>query len=162
ITTGVSPFQSSDPVTTLIAVATEQPRPLREVDPAIPAELDDLVMRLLSKDPNSRPSSAGYVVESLRAIEKTTPASGVAAAINEVISHSIQRSIQWIRSRRSGSSPTPAAPSRRIPTASLPPLTVEPVYQMPIPDYSGRRRSRIKRFALIFIVIFVLYQIVRS
>ncbi len=160
--TGVSPFQSSDPVTTLIAVATEQPRPLREIDPAIPAELDDLVMRLLAKDPANRPSSAGYVVESLRAIEKSTPASGVAAAINDVISHSIQRSIEWLRTRRSNRSATPPPASRRIPTASLPPLTVEPVYQAPTPDYSRSRRSRIKRFVLIFIAVFVLYQIVKS
>jgi serine/threonine protein kinase/DNA-directed RNA polymerase subunit RPC12/RpoP len=160
--TGVSPFQSSDPVTTLIAVATEQPRPLREIDPAIPAELDDLVMRLLAKDPASRPGSAGYVVEALRSIEKSTPASGVAAAINEVIGHSILRSIEWLRSRRSGKSATPPPASRRIPTASLPPLTVAPVYTTPIPDYSRPRRSRFKRFVLIFVAIFILYQIVRS
>jgi serine/threonine protein kinase/DNA-directed RNA polymerase subunit RPC12/RpoP len=159
--TGVSPFQSSDPVTTLIAVATQQPRSLFEIDPAIPTELDDLVMRLLCKDPAGRPASAGHVVESLRSIEKVTPASGVASAINDVISHSIQRSIQWLRSRRSSSSATPPA-SRRIPTASLPPLAVEPVYQTPIADYSRARRSRIKRLILIFIAIFVLYQIIRS
>src|SRR5262249_38958780 len=143
-------------------VATEQPRNLREIDPGIPAELDDLVMRLLAKDPAGRPSSAGYIVESLRSIEKATPASGVAAAINEVISHSIQRSIQWLRSRKSSKSPTPPPASKRIPTASLPPLTVEPVYQTPMPDYSRARRSRTKRIVLIFIAVIVLYQIVKS
>jgi serine/threonine protein kinase len=160
--TGVSPFQSSDPVTTLIAVATEQPRPLRELDPGIPVELDDVVMRLLCKDPAGRPASAGYIVESLRSIEKAAPASGVAAAINDVISHSIQRSIQWLRSRKSIGSPTPTPASRRIPTASLPPLTAEPVYQMPTQDYSRTKRPRIRRLILIFIGIFVLYQIVKS
>jgi serine/threonine protein kinase/DNA-directed RNA polymerase subunit RPC12/RpoP len=160
--TGVSPFQSSDPVTTLIAVATEQARSLREIDPAIPAELDELVMRLLSKDPTSRPSSAGYVVESLRSIEKATPTSGVAAAINDVLSHGIQRSIEWFRSRRSGGLATPPPASRRIPTTSSPPLTVEPVYQTPTPDYSRSKRTRIRRVVLIFIAVFVLYQIVKS
>jgi hypothetical protein len=36
------------------------------------------------------------------------------------------------------------------------------VYQTPIPDYGRARRSRFKRFALIFIAVFVLYEVVKS
>ena len=46
------------------------PRPVREVNAAIPAELSDLVMRLLEKDPARRPASAREVVQALQALEK--------------------------------------------------------------------------------------------
>src|SRR5207248_710048 len=77
-------------------------------------------------------------------------------------SHSIQRSMKWLRSRRSRRSSTPPPASRPVPTASVPPLSVEPAYQTPTPDYLRPRRSRFKRYLLIFIAVFVLYQILRS
>lgn len=44
------------------------PRPPSEWEPGIPPELDDLVLRLLSQDPLSRPTSAADVIERLEII----------------------------------------------------------------------------------------------
>jgi WD40 repeat protein/serine/threonine protein kinase len=67
--TGRLPFQGPDTVATLMAVATEHPKPPAEVKPETPAELSDLVMRLLAKKPGDRPASAQEVVAALAAIE---------------------------------------------------------------------------------------------
>ena len=44
-----------------------------QVDPALPQELSDLVMRLLEKDAGKRPASAAEVVEALQAMERNWP-----------------------------------------------------------------------------------------
>ncbi len=71
--TGVLPFQGSDTIATLMAVATEQPRPPGELNPEVPATLSDLVMHLLAKDPGERPASAQAVVAALAEIERKQP-----------------------------------------------------------------------------------------
>jgi len=48
---------------------------LRERDPAVPAELDTLVARLLAKAPDERPAGMALVAEQLRAISSAQPAS---------------------------------------------------------------------------------------
>jgi WD40 repeat protein/serine/threonine protein kinase len=75
--TGRRPFQGKDVLSTLRAVATQQPPPPRELNPDIPEGLNDLILSLLSKDPAGRPASAAAVVESLRRLEGI-PAGGPA------------------------------------------------------------------------------------
>ncbi len=67
---GKQPFQGNDTISTLMAVATEQPPPPVQANPELPAELSDLVMQLLQKDPDRRPRSAAAVVEVLQGLEK--------------------------------------------------------------------------------------------
>jgi WD40 repeat protein/predicted Ser/Thr protein kinase len=67
---GASPFQGRDAISTLMAVATDEPRPPIEVNPELPSELSDLVMALLQKDPARRPASTEVVVEVLRGLEE--------------------------------------------------------------------------------------------
>ena len=67
--TGDDPFVGSDAVAVLLAVASREPRPPREVNPAVPPALSALVMRLLAKDPVGRPASAREVVERLAKAE---------------------------------------------------------------------------------------------
>jgi hypothetical protein len=50
----------------LSALATEEPRPVHEVNPAVPGALAELVMQLLAKDPEKRPASADAVLDQLR------------------------------------------------------------------------------------------------
>ena len=66
--TGRLPFTVGDTVTTLLAVATEEPAPPVDVRPEVPPALSDLVMQLLAKDPDERPPSAQAVVEAIDAI----------------------------------------------------------------------------------------------
>jgi serine/threonine protein kinase len=67
--TGRLPFQGDDMMSTLMALATEEPTPPLEINPALPSSLSGLVMRLLQKDADSRPASAEDVAERLAAVE---------------------------------------------------------------------------------------------
>ncbi len=67
--TGATPFAAADAMAMLLALATETPKPVREVNPDVPAELSELVMRLLAKNPAERPQTAGEVIEALHALE---------------------------------------------------------------------------------------------
>jgi serine/threonine protein kinase len=63
--TGVPPFTGRDMISTLMAVATEIPRPPCEVESTLPRALSDLILRLLAKEPGDRPASAQGVAEAL-------------------------------------------------------------------------------------------------
>jgi serine/threonine protein kinase len=67
--TGRLPFQGGDTIAVLVAVATEEPPPPRQVNPRLPAGLSDLVMKLLAKKPEDRPASGQAVIEAVRALE---------------------------------------------------------------------------------------------
>ena len=56
--TGRTPFEGETTRDILRGHFTEEPTPLRELDPAIPAGLEELVLNLLAKDPAERPPSA--------------------------------------------------------------------------------------------------------
>ena len=71
LATGVMPFKGDDLMSTLMAVAMDQPTAPAVVNPALPAAFSDLVMRLLAKDPNQRPGSAAEVVKAIEALEAT-------------------------------------------------------------------------------------------
>ena len=68
--TGAAPFRGTDMISTLMAVATENPTPPVVLDPALPQELSDLVMKLLEKDVAQRLGSANEAVEILHGLEK--------------------------------------------------------------------------------------------
>jgi serine/threonine protein kinase len=69
--TGVPPFKGVHAVSTLIAIATTDPQPPHERNPQLPPALCDLIMLLLAKKPDARPTSARAVVEAIAAIEAT-------------------------------------------------------------------------------------------
>ncbi|WP_439623639.1 protein kinase domain-containing protein [Gemmata sp.] len=63
--TGVRPFRGPTLTATLRAVGEHHPPPPREVNPAVPAALSDLIVRLLAKSPADRPASAAAVAAEL-------------------------------------------------------------------------------------------------
>src|ERR1700681_1399450 len=63
---GRSPFEGSSTLETLTQICTNRQTPLRELNPAIPKELSDLVDKLLEKEPDRRPRSAGDVAAALK------------------------------------------------------------------------------------------------
>jgi serine/threonine protein kinase len=63
--TGTLPFSGPDTLAILAALAVQTPRPVRELNPAVPAALATLVMRLLEKEPARRPPSARAVADAL-------------------------------------------------------------------------------------------------
>jgi serine/threonine protein kinase len=68
--TGRLPFAGDNSIAVLIAVALETPPSMREINPAVPPTLEDLVMQLLAKEPEQRPASAQEVADRLAAIEE--------------------------------------------------------------------------------------------
>jgi serine/threonine protein kinase len=68
---GQLPFQGINALTTMLAVATQQPLSPTRINPEVPRALSDLVMHLLEKDRSQRPASAGEVVAELQALEKS-------------------------------------------------------------------------------------------
>ena len=60
---GQSPFQARETMAVLLAVTTQKPRALTELNPKAPELLVILIMRLLAKHPDDRPQSARVVAD---------------------------------------------------------------------------------------------------
>jgi urea transport system substrate-binding protein len=70
---GRQPFEGSSTMAILTALAVATPPPVRSWNPAVPPALEELVQRLLEKEPAKRPASANEVRDALAAIEAGTP-----------------------------------------------------------------------------------------
>jgi serine/threonine protein kinase len=70
---GRLPFQGKDAISTLMAVTTEDPTPLAQLNPALPPQLCRLVKMLLEKSPDKRPTSARIVAKTLAALAAKLP-----------------------------------------------------------------------------------------
>jgi len=68
--TGRLPFQGATVMAVLTSLSTDTPPPPRDLNPGVPPELDELVTRLLAKDPVARPTSAAAVVDAIKSIER--------------------------------------------------------------------------------------------
>ncbi|HQR08052.1 MAG TPA: serine/threonine-protein kinase [Gemmatales bacterium] len=66
LSTKKMPFDGEDTLALLTALAVDTPKPMREHNPDVPAEFDELVMKLLAKNPDDRPASAKIVAEELQ------------------------------------------------------------------------------------------------
>ena len=72
--TGRGPFVGDDGLSVLLKVVLEDPPRLRELRPDVPARLDDLVARMLSKAPEGRPRDGAALAAELDALgEMPTP-----------------------------------------------------------------------------------------
>lgn len=83
--TGVAPFERGTAIETLTNICTARQPPAAEANPAVPAALSALIDRLLEKEPDERPQSAGEVAEELErwlasAVSGTAAAAASAAA----------------------------------------------------------------------------------
>jgi TPR repeat protein len=63
--TGGRPFAGTDRLSSLSSLALDTPEPPAALRPDVPAALNDLVVRLLEKDPQKRPASAAEVAARL-------------------------------------------------------------------------------------------------
>ncbi len=68
ITTNKLPFEGESIMATLTNLATKEPKPVRELNPAVPAPLADLIHQLLQKKPTDRPASAKEVADRLKTL----------------------------------------------------------------------------------------------
>src|SRR5262249_41667977 len=56
--TGKKAFEAQSQASLIAAILKEEPRPMRELQPAAPALLESMVRSCLSKDPDERPQNA--------------------------------------------------------------------------------------------------------
>jgi eukaryotic-like serine/threonine-protein kinase len=66
---GRLPFQGSTTMAVLMALGTQEPAPVRELNPEVPESLAALTHQLLAKDAAARPQSAAEVIRRVEAIE---------------------------------------------------------------------------------------------
>lgn len=66
LATGRLPFNGASMTLQLAALLNTAPRPVQELNPALPRPLASLIMQLLQRDPNARPASAADLRDRLR------------------------------------------------------------------------------------------------
>ena len=86
-------FERPSRAATLAAILGEQPKPLSELNPEIPRELEKLVMRCLRKDPERRPQ---YMVDVKLALEELKEDSESVPGIVATSPKSARRRVFWI------------------------------------------------------------------
>jgi tetratricopeptide (TPR) repeat protein len=88
LTTGRLPFAADDPVAVISQHVYAPVVPPNTYNPALPAALDQLIVRLMSKDPAGRPASAEAVRAALElpgALETAAPAEAAAPPAAELL-----------------------------------------------------------------------------
>jgi WD40 repeat protein len=78
---GRVPFTGASTMAVLTSLAVDAPQSVRVLNPAVPAELADLVIQLLSKDPAQRPASAAEVAQRLADLETSLTAPPLAEPV---------------------------------------------------------------------------------
>ena len=68
--TGRQPFRGDTPIAIALKQIQENPVPLRQYLPELNRELEQLVLRLMAKEPSQRPRDAEEVVRILQKIER--------------------------------------------------------------------------------------------
>jgi len=68
--TGREPFRRDDVMATLMALALDEPPPIRQSNPEAPQALVDLVNKLMAKSPDGRPVTVGSVSKALAEIAR--------------------------------------------------------------------------------------------
>ncbi len=85
LVTGRLPFGGSNVMAILTALATEEPTPVRELNPEVPVELADVIHRLLAKRAADRPQTADDVVDLIREIEREASIAGLQSAYPQAV-----------------------------------------------------------------------------
>jgi hypothetical protein len=75
--TGRLPFHGPNTMAVLMALGTEEPPPVRELNPAVPEPLAELIHQQLAKKPADRPQTAEEVARRIRAMVSQPPGSAV-------------------------------------------------------------------------------------
>jgi WD40 repeat protein len=71
--TGRLPYPGDTTMAVLKSLSTENPPSPRQLEPAVPTALSDLIMKLLAKDAGRRPGSARVVAQSLAGLDPASP-----------------------------------------------------------------------------------------
>jgi serine/threonine protein kinase len=101
MSTGQMPFEGTSPVDTMHAIAFDEARPVTQIRPGLPADLQRVVSRCLRKRPEDRYQSTRDLVEDLKRLRSDT-ASGAVRALP--ISQRLRERFEGFRFADSGRS----------------------------------------------------------
>lgn len=87
-------FSGGDSAELQRLIATEDPRPLRSINPAIPTELETVVLKAIAKDPADRYTTAKELAEDLDRFVRDDPIRARRPTL-------VQRARRWVRRYRS-------------------------------------------------------------
>jgi non-specific serine/threonine protein kinase/serine/threonine-protein kinase len=90
--TGRPPFQSASVLETLRQVREQEPVPVRQLNPAVPRDLETICLKCLEKEPQRRYRSAADLAADLRLYDRGEPIRAVPAG-------SLTRLRKWVRRR---------------------------------------------------------------
>jgi eukaryotic-like serine/threonine-protein kinase len=79
MSTGQMPFEGTSPVDTMHAIAFDEARPVTQIRPGLPADLQRVVSRCLRKRPEDRYQSTRELVEDLKRLRSDTESGSVRA-----------------------------------------------------------------------------------
>jgi TolB-like protein/Tfp pilus assembly protein PilF/tRNA A-37 threonylcarbamoyl transferase component Bud32 len=74
---GQRPFQADNQLSLMYAISREHPEPISRLRSGVPAALEEIVERLLEKDPQSRFADAGALLSALEALEETVASTAI-------------------------------------------------------------------------------------
>ena len=94
--TGRPPFNGNTILEVLTSLAVDTPPRPRTVNPAVPAEVDAFIVKLMAKRPEHRPATASVVAERLASIERIISAGTVSAPVIDLRPTTVGRRV-WLR-----------------------------------------------------------------
>lgn len=89
--TGQPPFDGDNSMQVIFKVLEKEPQPLRKIDPAIPADIEIIVMKCLEKEPQRRYDSARALFEDVRRYRDGEPLFARRASLTYKVSKKIRK-----------------------------------------------------------------------
>jgi serine/threonine protein kinase len=82
--TGTVPFEADTPLSVIKKIQTEDPPPPRSINPRIPIELENVILRMIAKDPVKRYQNCRQIVEDLAKFRAGTHVSAHAPKLSNI------------------------------------------------------------------------------
>ncbi|HXG12992.1 MAG TPA: serine/threonine-protein kinase [Gemmataceae bacterium] len=135
--TGQPPFPDSNVLSQMIRHATEPPRPLKQLNPAVPDGLQQIVSVMLAKDPAQRYPTPDRAVQALQAFLST----GGAPPVSPEADPGMRPYLTWLETdgKKAAALPTSAPAAAMVP---LPPVAPLPAAESVKKKRSGKRHAR--------------------
>jgi eukaryotic-like serine/threonine-protein kinase len=129
--TGTRPFTSNSVMSVLMKQLSEQPRPLREINPNISPQLESVVLRALDKDPARRYQRP---IDFLQALRQAEMSGGVAGSVISMPTTPTNWSTPFVKDIQ-GPSPIPPAMYSAVDEANMETVASDP---QPYPQRSAQ------------------------
>jgi serine/threonine protein kinase len=140
--TGRPPFREANPVQLILKHTTEAPRSLRERQAEIPESLNQIVLKMLAKDPAQRYQKPSQVADALKVHLSTEP-----DPVKSTDPAELNQFIEWLKKPKPAKAASPAGGSSpQVPAAfALPQTTAKSKAVLPSVARLRRHKDRRRR-----------------